>query len=73
MISIVMSYYNRIDLLRYTLKTFTHSQEKDFEIVIVDDFSSTEHNIDNINLEFPTLNIKIIKMSRRHHHNRPRH
>jgi hypothetical protein len=26
------------------------SQEKDFEVVIVDDFSSAEHNIDNINI-----------------------
>ena len=65
MISIVMSYYNRIDLLRYTLNTFTHSQEKDFEVVIVDDFSSPEHNIDNINTEFPSLNIKVINMAKR--------
>lgn len=65
MISIVMSYYNRIHLLRYTLKTFTESKEKDFEVIIVDDFSSAEHNIDNIQFEFPSLNIKVVNMARR--------
>jgi GT2 family glycosyltransferase len=65
MISIVMSYYNRIDLLRYTLKTFTQSKEQDFEVIIVDDFSSPEHNIDNIGEEFLSLNIKVINMAAR--------
>ena len=65
MISIVMAYYNRLGLLRHTLKTFTESQEKDFEVIIVDDFSSADHNIDNINAEFPSLNIKVINMAKR--------
>lgn len=65
MISIVMAYYNRLELLRHTLKTFTHSQEKDFEVIIVDDFSNLENSLDTVPDEFPTLNIKIIKMSDR--------
>ena len=62
MISIVMAYYNRLPQLRYTLKTIEKSASKNFEIVIVDDYSSEEHSIDTISLEFKSLNFKIIKM-----------
>jgi GT2 family glycosyltransferase len=62
MISIVMAYYNRLPQLRYTLTTFKKSLSKNFEIVIVDDYSSKEHSIDSIPSEFPSLNFKIIKM-----------
>jgi len=62
MISIVMAYYNRLPQLRYTLKTIEKSLSKNFEIVIVDDYSSKEHSIDSIPSEFPSLNFKIIKM-----------
>jgi GT2 family glycosyltransferase len=65
MISIVMAYYNRLELLRHTLKTFTQSQETDFEVVIVDDFSNLKNSLDTIPNEFPLLNIKIIKMADR--------
>ena len=63
MISIVMSYYNRLPLLRYTLNTILQSQETDLEIVIVDDYSDSAHQLDNISKEFPTLKFNIIKMS----------
>jgi len=63
MISIVMAYYNRLPLLKYTLKTISKTSVKDFEIIIVDDFSSTEHSLDTLTEEYPFLNIKIIKMS----------
>lgn len=58
-----MAYYNRLPLIKYTLKTISRSQETDFEIVIVDDFSSPEHSLDKIHEEFPTLDIKVVKMS----------
>jgi glycosyltransferase involved in cell wall biosynthesis len=57
-----MAYYNRLPQLRYTLKTIEKSLSKNFEIVIVDDYSSKEHSIDSIPSEFPSLNFKIIKM-----------
>jgi glycosyltransferase involved in cell wall biosynthesis len=39
MISVVMAHYNRINLLRHTLKTICNTKSKDFEIIIVDDYS----------------------------------
>lgn len=63
MISIVMSYYNRIEHLRHTLKTINECNEKDFEVVIVDDFSSSEHKLDHIQTEFPSLNLNIVHMA----------
>lgn len=63
MISIVMAYYNRLPQLRYTLKTIERSLLKNFEIVIVDDYSSTQHSIDTLPSEFKSLNFKILKMA----------
>lgn len=57
-----MAYYNRLPQLKYTLKTFEKSSFKDFEIVIVDDYSTAAHSIDTLPKEFPSLNFKIIKM-----------
>ena len=62
MISIVMSYYNRLAQLRYTLKTISRSQIKDIEIVIVNDFSAPEECPDCLVNEFPNLDIQIIHM-----------
>lgn len=62
MISIVMSYYNRLHLLKHTLKTLSQSFYKDFEIVIVDDFSNEENSIVNLPKEFPNLTFQIIEM-----------
>jgi glycosyltransferase involved in cell wall biosynthesis len=62
MISIVMAYYNRLPQLTFTLKTFQSSKYKDIEIVIVDDYSSSQHLLDRLQSEFPLLNLKIIKM-----------
>ncbi len=58
-----MAYYNRLPQLKFTLKTISHSSTKNTEIVIVDDYSFAEHSIDNLKKEFPSLNLKIIKMS----------
>ena len=63
MISIVMSYYNRLHLLRHTLKTLQLSEIKDFEVVIVDDYSNQINSLDQIPNEFPEINFQIIKMS----------
>lgn len=64
MISIVMAYYNRLEQLRYTLKSIDSSKEKNIEIVIVDDFSDAVNSLDTINSEYPQLNIQVIKMSK---------
>jgi glycosyltransferase involved in cell wall biosynthesis len=62
MISIVMSYYNRLSQLQYTLKTMQQSATKDFEIVIVDDFSDAENSLDHITDQYPDLMINVIRM-----------
>jgi len=63
MISIVMSYFNRLDQLRYTLKTISQSQVKDLEIVIAEDFCDPSEQLHNIKAEFPHLDIQVIRMS----------
>ena len=63
MISIVMSYFNRLSQLRYTLKTIGQSQVKDLEIVIAEDFCDPGEQLHNIQKEFPHLAIKVIRMS----------
>lgn len=62
MISIVMSYYNRLSQLRYTLKTIARSRVKDVEIVIVDDFSAPEEDPVCLISEYAELKIRIIHM-----------
>lgn len=62
MISIVMSYYNRISQLRYTLQTIACSRVRDFEIIIVEDFCDAKHSLDKIQTQFPDLPIKLIRM-----------
>lgn len=62
MISVVMAYHNRIHLLRYTLETINKCQEKNYEIVIVDDFSNDDHSLKNIENEFPDIKFQIIDM-----------
>jgi GT2 family glycosyltransferase len=64
MISVVMAYHNRRHQLFHTLTTISESNYKKFEIVIVDDFSNEENNIDNIKDNFPNLNINLIKMQK---------
>lgn len=57
-----MAYYNRLPQLRYTLKTMENSLSENFEIVIVDDYSSEQHSLDTLPAEFESLNFNIIKM-----------
>jgi GT2 family glycosyltransferase len=63
MISIVMSYFNRLAQLRYTLSTIDQSQVKDLEIIIAEDFCDPGEQLHRIQSEFPTLDIKVIRMS----------
>ena len=60
-ISIVMAFYNRRPQLLFTLKTIRDSQYKNIEIIIVNDASDKEHEIDDI-LGIYDLNIKIINI-----------
>ena len=62
-ISIVMAYYNRKPQILFTLKTIQKSKHKNFEIIIVDDCSDPEHNIDSIE-ELFDFDIKLIKISK---------
>lgn len=62
MISIVMSYYNRLSQLRYTLKTIADSKMQDVEIVIVDDFSAPQEDPQCLTAEYPALDLRVIHM-----------
>ena len=63
MISICMSYFNRLKQVRYTLKTIQQSQVKDVEVIIVEDFCDPEESLTTIQQEFLGLTIKVIRMS----------
>lgn len=63
LVSIVMTYYNRKNLLIKTLDTIQKYNDKEScEVVIVDDASSDEHKLDNIPNLF-NLNIKTIRIN----------
>ena len=61
-ISIVMAYYNRREQLLFTLKTIRNSQYTNFEIIIVNDASDKDQEIDDIpnlyNLDIKIINIR---------------
>ncbi len=57
-----MSYYNRLLQLEHTLKTFEKSSSKNFEVVVVDDFSNEENSLENLPSKFPSMKIKVIDM-----------
>lgn len=61
-ISIVMAYYNRKTLLKFTLDTIKNSKYTNFEIIIVDDVSSQEHKLDDLIPEYACFDIKLIKL-----------
>jgi len=63
MISIVMSYFNRLTQFDFTLQTISKSIYKNFEIICVDDHSDPEHDPMILLDRYPQLNLKIIKMS----------
>ena len=63
MISICMSYFNRLKQVRYTLKTIQQSTVKDVEVIIVEDFCDPGERLDTIQAEFPDLTIQVIRMA----------
>jgi glycosyltransferase involved in cell wall biosynthesis len=64
-ISIVMAYYNRKPQLLFTLKTIQDSVYKNCEIIIVNDASSEEHSLEDVQKEnFGDLDIKIINIKK---------
>jgi GT2 family glycosyltransferase len=62
MVSIITGYYNRKDLFYETLLSITRSEYKDFELIAVDDGSSTEQRLEDLVEEFPFL--KIIRLEK---------
>lgn len=65
MISIIIPYYNRKQLLFNTLKSIRYFKgDHDIETIIVDDGSDKEHHIYNVKKLFPELNINLIVLER---------
>jgi hypothetical protein len=62
MISMVMSYYNRLRQFDFTLSTIAQSAYKNYEIVIVDDFSDQDHDPSILQKKYSQINIRIIRM-----------
>ena len=61
-ISVIICYFNRRSLILHTLKTISQTSHKDIEVIIVDDASDPEYQLDDIvnNYWFP---IKLIKIN----------
>ena len=65
MISIVIPYYNRRQLLINVLQSIDHfKKDRAIETIIVDDGSDKEHQIKDIKELFPNLNINLIVLER---------
>jgi len=65
MISIVIPYYNRLQLLINTVKSIEFfSRDRDVEVIIVDDGSNEEEEASKILTLFPSLNVHIISIGR---------
>jgi hypothetical protein len=64
-ISIVMSYFDRRDLIIKTLQSIHNSSfdKNKLQIIIVNDCSSSEHSIDDLNDIFKDLNILVININ----------
>ena len=58
-----MAYFNRKPQLLYTLKKISETVYKNFEVIIVDDCSNIDNNIDNIEKEYK-FKIKLIKINK---------
>lgn len=62
-VSIVTAYHNRKKLFYNTLKTIQNSENKDIEVIVVDDCSDDEHRLEDLLPEFPFL--KIIRLEKK--------
>ncbi len=56
-ISIVTAYYNRKKLFYQTLKSISKTKHNDFEVIAVDDCSSNEERIEDLQAEFSFLRV----------------
>lgn len=63
-VSIVMAYYNRKQQLIQTIESIKQSAYKNIELVIVDDCSDEDQWIDDLIVQYPELDIKIITISK---------
>lgn len=61
-ITIVTAYYNRRQLFINSLKTMSRSEHKDFEVLAINDCSTEEESIDDLQDEFDFL--KVINISK---------
>lgn len=64
LISIVMAYYNKKEQLSFTLKTIAMSEYKNIEVIIVDDASSKDEELDNSIINKYNFKIKLIKIKK---------
>lgn len=63
LVSIVMGYYNRIDQTEITLDTISKTEYKNFEVIIVDDGSTDQHDLKKIIYKY-NYYIKLIKINK---------
>ena len=66
--SLLLPTYNRKDLLYNSLKSFEYfySNNHSFEIVLVDDCSSINHQFPTVCEDFPSLNIKYFRIDQKY-------
>ncbi len=66
--SILLPVYNRKDLLYNTLTSFDYfyKNKEDLEVVLVDDCSAKEHRFENVENDFPNLNIKYKRINEKY-------
>ena len=64
LVSIILPYYNRKTKIKTTLDSYLYfyKNNKNLEIVIVDDYSSQEHKLDKLIENYNGLNIKLIDL-----------
>ncbi|MHB1952271.1 MAG: glycosyltransferase family 2 protein [Sulfobacillus sp.] len=68
-VSIVMAYFNRKSQVQFTLRTISDSIHKNIEVIIVDDQSAPQEQLDDCLHNFPELDIKYIKIKEKIHIN----
>ena len=68
-VSVVSTYYNRKNELLRTLKSMSKSTFEDFEYVVVDDGSSSEHRIEEFLDSYPFLKIKRVEPQEKYYYN----
>lgn len=62
MISIVMGYHNRLRQLEFTLETINQTKFKNYEVIVVDDFSKDSQNPELLKNKYPEIPLRIFNM-----------